>query len=397
LAISHCKVKNGGAGNGAKHAQYVGGEGRQADRDDVLYAEDGNLPNWAGNAVKFFAAADEHERSSYTKSAKTKDGIQYEKTVSGRAYKELEVAIPREAKDPVQWAKDFARELVGDKHPYRMGVHDKKAQDGGRNPHLHMMFSTRTMDGFDRTKEQFFKRANVGTYKVKGEIREHKPGSGGAKKSDFWNSREAVPHTRSLFERHVQRVAPEFKLQRSEAPEPKIGPVLKNSPSRYEEGREQRVVDVYELRTMKKERAALGKEIEREELMVGGQARRPSATDGLWAKMAPKSEPQRESAGKPDWSKFQSVAGTRAVADQEKGKTMEPQNGPQYFPQSKQEKERNRDDVGALQRIEQQRKDQKEQEQPKSRSDDLWERMQRDRQEKAQQDREKDSSRDMDM
>lgn len=81
--------------------------------------------------------------------------------------------------------------------------------------------------------------------------------------------------------------------------------------------------------------------------------------------------------------------------------TMEPQNGPQYFPQSKDEKERNRDEAGALHRIEQQRKDQREQEQPtKSRSDDLWEKMERDRQQKAQEQerqREQDSGRDFDM
>lgn len=400
MAIGHCKVKNGARGNGAKHAQYVGGEGRHADRDDVLYSEDGNLPKWAGNAVEFFKAADEHERSTHTKSGTTKDGVQYERTVGGRAYKELEVAIPREAKDPVQWAKDFARELVGDKHPYRMGVHDKKAQDGGRNPHLHMMFSTRTMDGHDRTPETFFKRAASAYRNPKTkELVQRDPASGGAKKSEFWNSREAVPHTRNLFERHVQRAAPEFKLQRSEAPEPKIGPELKRAGQKYEEDRELRVVNVYDIRAAKKERAALDKEIEREELMVGGQARRSSSTDALWAKMAPKSEPQREQDGRPDWSQFASMAGSRGTADKEKGKPMEPQHGPQYFPQTKDEKARNREEATALQRIDQQRKEQQEQQPTKSRSDDLWERMQRDRQEKAEQDknREKDSGRDFDM
>ncbi|WP_208281595.1 MobA/MobL family protein [Massilia oculi] len=383
-----------------KHAQYVAGEGRQADRDDVMYSEDGNLPKWAGNAVEFFKAADQFERGSHTRKDKTKDSlVEYESTRSGRSYKELEVAIPREAKDPVQWAKDFVRELVGDKHPYRMGVHDKKAQDGGRNPHLHMMFSTRTMDGYDRTKEQFFKRANSGTYKVRGETRHHKPGSGGAKKSEFWNSREAVPHTRSLFERHVQRAAPEFKLKRSEAPEPKIGPELKYAPQKYEEDREKRVVDVYELRSMKKKRAELDKEIEKEELLREAWTRSSSSTDALLVQIPPKAGQEREPAGrpdwsqfvsvagsrgaqdrkesavKPDWSKFVNVAGSRGTADDEgKGKPMtmmKPQLGPQYFPQTKEKEERNRDEAGALHQIEQQRKKQQVQEKDREKDSGL--------------------------
>jgi hypothetical protein len=397
LASPHCSVKNGARGNGAKHALYVGGEGRHSDREDVVYKEDGNLPKWAGSAVEFFAAADEHERKSW----KPKTGIRVDRSINGRSYKELELAIPREAKDPVKWAQQYVRELLGDQHPYRMGVHDKKAADGGRNPHLHLMFSTRTMDGHDRPAERFFKRANTGTFTVtvkgKKETRPHEPGAGGAKKSELWNSREAVPHARGLFERHVKMVAPEFKLGRSTAPEPKIGPELKRAGQKYEEDREVRVVSVYEIRAAKRELAALDKEIEREELMVGTQARRPSAMDEFWAKMDSKKEPQRETVPvKHDWSKFADVAGSRGKADDErKGKQMEPNTGPGYFPETKQEKERNRDEAGALHRI-----DQREQEQPtKSRSDDLWDRMERDRQQKAAQekDREKDSGRDFDM
>lgn len=399
MAIGHCKVKNGKRGNGVSHAQYVAGEGRQADRDDVLYSEDGNLPKWAGNAVEFFKAADQYERGSHRRTDETKDGEQYTRTVRGRAYKELEVAIPREAKDPVQWAKDFARELLGDKHPYRMGVHDKKAQDGGRNPHLHMMFSTRIMDGYERSPEQFFKRANTGTYKVKGETRHHEPGSGGAEKSKFWNSQKAIWHTRSFFERHVQRVAPEFKLKRSAAPEPKIGPELKYAPQKYEEDREKRVVDVYELRSMKKKRAELDKEIEKEELLIEAQTRCSSSTDALLVQIPPKAEQERERAGrpdwsqfasvagsrgaqdrkesavKPDWSKFANVAGSRGTADDEgKGKPMtmmEPQLGPQYFPQTKEKEERNGDEAGALHQVEQQRKEQQAQEKDREKDSGL--------------------------
>lgn len=402
MAIQHVSIKNGARGSGAKHALYVAGDGRYADRDDVLHVEDGNLPKWAGNAVEFFKAADELERGDYTKKAKTQDGLQYEKLVRGRAYKEVEAAIPREAKDPVQWAKDYARDLLGDKHPYRLAVHDKAAGGGGRNTHMHLMFSTRTMDGHDRTKEAFFKRAaSAYRHPKTKELVQRDPASGGAAKSPYWNSRDSIDKTRTAFEKHVQRAAPDFKMQRSEAPEPKIGPALKKAGKQYEAGREERTADVAHMRQLKMVRGLVDKEIDREQALEQSQVKpAPAGTDALWAKLAGKAEPQRdkEPAQKPDWSKFQSVAGTRATADQEKGKAMEPQNGPQYFPQTKDEREHNRAQAGMLQRIEQQRENQEAQP-TKSRSDDLWARMERDRQEKEQQDkgREQDSGRDYDM
>ncbi len=268
MASQHHPIKNGARGNGAKHSRYIGGEGPFSDRADVIHCEDANLPSWAKSADDFFAAADEYERAeSKPTKHKTKDGIEYEKTNKGRAYKEMEVAIPREAKDPVRWAKDFARESLGDKHPYRLAVHDKEAKDGGRNVHMHLMFSTRTMDGHERDKETFFKRANTGSYyhRASGERRPHDPAKGGAKKSDYWNSREAVRDHRARFEQHVQRVAPDFKLERSEAPEQKIGPSLKKAGPEYEKQRQERLDNVSELRAAKAERRDIDAEIKREQ------------------------------------------------------------------------------------------------------------------------------------
>ncbi|MFX6759333.1 mobilization protein, partial [Acinetobacter baumannii] len=91
---------------------------KYADRDDVRAVIDGNLPAWAGgDARRFFAAADANERKN------------------GRAYLEVEAAIPREAADPVAWALTFAQQLRGERFPYRLAVHDREAGDGGRNVH----------------------------------------------------------------------------------------------------------------------------------------------------------------------------------------------------------------------------------------------------------------------
>lgn len=273
MAIQHVSVKNGARGSGAKHANYIAGNDRFSERDDVRHVEDGNLPEWAKDAADFFAAADEYERGDSKKTLRDKhknpildeDGNPVTKTVKGRAYKEIEVAIPREAKDPVQWAKDYTREMIGDKHPYRLAVHEKEASDGGKNTHFHLMFSTREMDGYKRDRETFFKRANTGTYKRDGKTYQHAPGSGGARKAAFWNSRDSVKHVRAAFERHVQRVEPGFKLERSDAPEPKIGPKLKKAGPEYEQQREERAAVVAELREAKRERRDIDAEIKREQ------------------------------------------------------------------------------------------------------------------------------------
>ena len=266
LASQHSPIKNGARGNGASHARYIAGEGKFAERDDVAYLEDGNLPDWAKDAEEFFAAADEHERGDYTRKLKNKDGEEYTKTIKGRAYKEMEVAIPREAPDPVKWAKDFARESIGNKHPYRLAVHDKEASDGGRNVHMHLMFSTRTMDGHQRDKETFFKRA-AAPYRDRKtkELMPANPAKGGAKKSEYWDSQVAIHDHRARFERAVQRVAPEFKMQRSDAPEQKIGPKLSKAGPEYERQREERAANVSELREAKRERRDIDAEIKREQ------------------------------------------------------------------------------------------------------------------------------------
>ena len=265
MGIQHIKIKNGSTGNAGKHSEYIAGTGRYGDRSDVLYLEDGNLPSWASNAKEFFEAADNLERSGGTQRKVTKDGAVYEKSFKGRAYKEIEAAIPRESDNPVQWAKNFANETIGNSHAYRLAIHDKEASDGGRNIHIHLMFSTREIDGHDRSKEEFFKRAasNYRNPKTK-KIVTRQRSEGGAIKSKFWNSRESVTKTREVFERHVQRVSPEFKMERSSNPEPKIGPNLDNAGEIYKTERGSRHETVKQIRSAKKELALIDSEIRKE-------------------------------------------------------------------------------------------------------------------------------------
>lgn len=203
MAIRHCSVKNGKAGKGAGHAQYIAGEGRYGEKADVVAVIDGNLPTWATSAEDFFAAADELERAN------------------GRAYREIEFAIPREVDDPVAYAQDFARQMLGERFVYRLAVHDKQAADGGRNVHGHLMFSERALDGIERERDQFFRRANPKA-----------PEKGGAAKDRAWNDRGAVQMVRDRYAEHAGRHGVAIDMRSNEAqgldaPEPKIGPKAK--------------------------------------------------------------------------------------------------------------------------------------------------------------------------
>ena len=218
MASRHFSFKTGKAGRGAKHAEYIAGQGKYSEREDVRYLVDRNLPGWAVDARDFFEAADQLERAN------------------GRAYSEIEFSIPRACVDPVAYADQYAVQLLGERHPYRLAIHDKLAADGGRNVHGHLMFSERQLDGIDRGREQFFRRANSKT-----------PERGGAAKDRQWNDRKHIDTLRRGYEAHAQTHGIALDLRSNLAqglaePEPKIGPQRKRSTlDAQREGRAERV------------------------------------------------------------------------------------------------------------------------------------------------------------
>lgn len=219
MASPHVSFKRGKVGNGAAHAAYVQGEGKYADRDDVRAVVDGNLPAWAcDDAYAFFAAADANERKN------------------GRAYLEVEAAIPREAADPVAWAREFAQSLLGDRFAYRLAVHDRQAGDGGRNVHLHLMFSDRPTDGEHFDAKRFFKR-------------------NGSMKDRSWNKRDKVHEVRWLFAKHVREVVPGWEPPAPAKPEPKIGPALPKAGTLYHQVRTARLAEVEQIRIERRQEA----------------------------------------------------------------------------------------------------------------------------------------------
>ena len=188
----HCSVKTGGKGRAGKHADYVAREGKYAPEltrgtsklEDLEHKASGNMPVWATHdAGIFWRAADEHERAN------------------GATYREIEVALPREL-NPAQrraLVEDFVAQQIGDRHPYTYAIHIPKAAiEKGEQPHAHIMYSERTLDGIARDPDLFFRRANSKA-----------PDKGGCKK-DSAGTKERLLATRELWanvqNKHLERV-----------------------------------------------------------------------------------------------------------------------------------------------------------------------------------------------
>jgi hypothetical protein len=150
MASYHLSAKIGQKGKATAHAAYISREGKYSGSDryeDLESKGSGNMPKWAEqNAAHFWNAADEHERAN------------------GSAYREIEVALPREL-TPGQrrdLVEDFVRQELGDQHAYQWAIHTPKAAlEGGEQPHAHIMYSERRMDGIERDPAQLFKRYNA--------------------------------------------------------------------------------------------------------------------------------------------------------------------------------------------------------------------------------------------
>lgn len=211
----------GGSLSGGEKAQYELGLGRWAERTDIVYSEVGNLPEFAqGDAVAFFAAADEHER------------------VNGRRYTEIVLTMPSEFSDEqnIALSKEWAEQHLGTSHPYVLSFHkperlrsDPEAQKLLENPelsaedrrkleqqmfqpHVHVLYTERTLtqENAEFAPDKWFSRV-------------------GAKKDRKWNDKDLIPELREEWSAQVNQAldihAPDaqrvdhrsLKVQRAEA------------------------------------------------------------------------------------------------------------------------------------------------------------------------------------
>ena len=162
MAIGRLSVGTGKKGKASPHAQYIAREGKYAKpsnhQEELEDTGHGNMPKWAEhNPNYFWQMADEHERKN------------------GSTYREHVIALPRELDkyDRHELIKDWIAQEIGEKHAYQYAIHNPTALDGDEQPHAHIMFSERTIDGIERDPDQYFKRYNS-----------KNPEKGGAKKAN---------------------------------------------------------------------------------------------------------------------------------------------------------------------------------------------------------------------
>jgi hypothetical protein len=166
----------GGACAGAAHAYITRTEEYdEPERDTAVHTESDHMPSWAqGDAREYWDAADLFERAN------------------GRLYLSADFALPRdlEPEDRIALAHAFAQELTaGERLPYTLAVHAGHDADGREhNPHAHLMISERRNVGVERSREQWFRRANSAH-----------PERGGASKSRTFHGREWMEHARERW------------------------------------------------------------------------------------------------------------------------------------------------------------------------------------------------------
>ena len=213
MASYHCSVKVGSKGKAGPHASYISREGKYENtrsNEKLEHVESGHMPKWAEkDPAQFWQAADQHERAN------------------GATYREIEVALPREMtpEQRVELVRDMVRQELGGKHAYTWAIHNPAASlEGGEQPHAHIMYSERTIDGIDRDPEQYFKRYNA-----------KKPEKGGCRK-DSAGTEERLQATRERWAQvqnlHLEQHGHEARVDHrslkaqgiERTPEPHFGP-----------------------------------------------------------------------------------------------------------------------------------------------------------------------------
>ena len=150
MASYHLSVGVGKKGSGGAHASYVSRSGEYENfkgTEELVLSEHGNMPSWAEHdPTEFFRQADLYERKN------------------GSVYREYEIAIPNEltTDQQIEFVREFVQQEIGENHPYLFGIHNHRATIDGteEQPHAHIMFSDRKLDGIERNPEEFFKRYN---------------------------------------------------------------------------------------------------------------------------------------------------------------------------------------------------------------------------------------------
>ena len=172
LNVRYCSKSKGQSAQGKN--EYINRNDKYSKRlDDLQFSGFGNMPKFAeNNPQKFWQASDIYERAN------------------ARVCTEIVFALPRELNLEQQQGlvQSFINSTVNserNKLPYSFAIHNDKANN---NPHCHLIFSERQLDGIERSEEQFFKRANSKNAEL-----------GGTKKTADFRDRDFIKAVRKTW------------------------------------------------------------------------------------------------------------------------------------------------------------------------------------------------------
>ena len=161
---------------GREHEEYILREGSFDKKNDLEYKEHGNMPEFIkGQPKNFWKTAEKNER---------KNGV---------IYREFEIALPVEfsREQNIDLVKEFVEKELGKDYVYTFAIHKPKSltKEGMDQPHVHLMFCDRKLDGIERNEKGFFKRYNS-----------KNPELGGARKEIEWQTKEKLVDLRKDWE-----------------------------------------------------------------------------------------------------------------------------------------------------------------------------------------------------
>ena len=175
MANYHLNISYGRVGKGGPHIDYILGQNKYTNKENEIKYTNHNLPNWCKSPKEFWVAADNKER------------------VNGTVYKEIRISLPNELSHEknIKLLNEFIDTILEGKYHYSVSIHSKESsyKKDILNTHAHIMFSPRELDGIERNKDIFFKRANAKS-----------PELGGCKKNTSWNNIEKLLEVRKLWE-----------------------------------------------------------------------------------------------------------------------------------------------------------------------------------------------------
>lgn len=180
MAIYHFRMKKssrvGKRLSAVAHLNYINREGKYSEKEDLIEKHTENLPNEFKDINEFWKTCEAYER------------------VNANLFRELEITLPKELtkEENVKLVKDFSAHLFGKEYVYNYSVHQPQDYGGEPQPHVHIMFCERKLDGISRPKEQFFKQHYT---KI--------PEKSGAKKNEYWNKKEALEDMRMEWEKYL--------------------------------------------------------------------------------------------------------------------------------------------------------------------------------------------------